>query len=72
DTVLIRETKTAQNGDIVVCYLIEEEEATLKKLYKKGNQVELVAANPAYETRILPADKVEVQGQLVGLVRRYH
>lgn len=72
DTVLIRETTTAQNGDIVVCFIVEEEEATLKKLYKKGAEVELVAANPAYETRVLPADKVQVQGQLVGLVRRYH
>lgn len=72
DTVLIRETSTAHNGDIVVCFIVDEEEATLKKLYKKGGEVELVAANPAYEPRTFPADKVQVQGQLVGLVRRYH
>lgn len=72
DTVLIRETSSAQNGDIVVAFIIEEEEATLKKLYKKGSTVELVAANPAYEPRQFPSDQVEVQGQLVGLVRRYH
>lgn len=72
DTVLIREGKTARNGDIVVAFLLEDEEATLKKFYKKGNMVELVAANPAYEPRTVSADKVEVQGQLVGLMRRYH
>lgn len=72
DTVLIRESSTAHNGDIVVALLVEEEEATLKKLYKKGNMVELVAANPAYEPRQFRADKVKIQGQLVGLVRRYH
>ncbi len=72
DTVVIRETATAQNGDIVVCFIVEEEEATLKKLYKKGSSVELVAANPAYPPRVFAADKVQVQGQLVGLVRRYH
>ena len=72
DTVLIREGKTSRDGDIVVAFLLEDEEATLKKIYKKGRMVELVAANPAYPTRIVPADKVEVQGQLVGLLRRYH
>lgn len=72
DTVVIRETSAAQNGDIVVCFIVEEEEATLKKIYKKGSTVELVAANPAYAPRVLSADKVQVQGQLVGLVRRYH
>ena len=46
DTVLIKETSTARNGDIVVAFIIEEEEATLKKIYKSGNEIELVAANP--------------------------
>lgn len=72
DTVLIREGSHASNGDIVVAYLIEDEEATLKKFYKKGQMIELVAANPAYEPRVVSADKVEVQGHLVGLLRRYH
>ncbi len=72
DTVLIKETASAQNGDIVVAFIVEEEEATLKKIYKKGSTVDLVAANPAYETRSFRSDKVQVQGQLVGLIRRYH
>ncbi len=72
DTVLIKESQTARDGDIVVAFLLEDEEATLKKFYKKGSVVELVAANPNYPPRQVSADKVEVQGQLVGLIRRYH
>ena len=72
DTVLIRETSSARNGDIVVAFITEDEEATLKKFYKSGNMIELVAANPAYEPRKFTSDKVQVQGQLVGLVRKYH
>ena len=48
-----------------------ELEATLKRLRKKGNSVALEAANPAYETRIFPPDRVKVQGRLVGLLRKY-
>ena len=71
DIVVIRETKTADNGDIVVA-LVEDHEATLKKFYRKsGNAIALEAANPAYETRVLPEDKVKVQGRLVGLIRTY-
>lgn len=72
DTVLIKETSSCRDGDIVVAFIKDEEEATLKKIYKKGRVVELVAANPAYEPRQFAADNVAVQGQLVGLVRRYH
>ena len=70
DVVVIRETQTADNGDIVVA-LVEDQEATLKRFFRRTGQVELVAANPAYETRVLPADKVKVQGRLVGLIRTY-
>jgi repressor LexA len=70
DTVLIRKTDTADNGDIVVA-LVDEEEATLKRLRRKGASVALEAANPAYETRIFGPDRVRVQGKLVGLIRRY-
>jgi len=70
DIVVIRETKTADNGDIVVA-LVEDHEATLKKFYRKGNAIALEAANPAYETRVLPEEKVKVQGRLVGLIRTY-
>ncbi len=70
DTVVIQRCNSADNGDIVVA-LVEKEEATLKRLRKKGSTVALEAANPAYETRIFGPDQVEVQGRLVGLIRRY-
>jgi repressor LexA len=70
DTVLIHRTEDAQSGDIVVA-LVDSSEATLKRLRKRGSQIALEAANPAYETRIFGPDRVKVQGRLVGLVRRY-
>jgi repressor LexA len=70
DTVLIRKGESAINGEIVVA-LVDEEEATLKRLRKKGDSIALEAANPAYETRIFGPDRVRVQGKLVGLLRRY-
>jgi repressor LexA len=70
DTVILRRCDTAENGDIVVA-LVEHEEATLKRLRKRGTAVALESANPAYETRIFGPDQVEVQGRLVALIRRY-
>ena len=70
DTVIIRKQDTAETGDIVVA-LIDGEEATLKRLRKRGASVALEAANPAYETRIFGPDRVRVQGKLVSLFRRY-
>lgn len=70
DIVVIRETSTADNGDIVVA-LVEGYEATLKRFRRKGNMIALEAANPAYETRVLPEGQVTVQGRLVGLIRTY-
>ncbi len=70
DTVIIRRTNTAQNGDIVVA-LVDDEEATLKRFRRKGGSIALEAANPAYETRIFGPDRVKIQGRLVGLLRRY-
>ncbi|RRH76317.1 transcriptional repressor LexA [Falsigemmobacter faecalis] len=70
DIVVIRQQATADNGDIVVA-LIEEQEATLKRYRRKGGQIALEAANPAYETRVLPEGAVRVQGRLVGLIRNY-
>ncbi len=70
DTVIIQRCDTANNGDIVVA-LVDNLEATLKRLRRKGDQVALEAANPAYETRIFGPDRVKVQGRLVGLLRRY-
>jgi repressor LexA len=71
DFVVIRRTNTANSGEIVVA-LVNGEEATLKRLRKKGASIALEAANPAYETRIFGPDQVAVQGKLVGLIRRYH
>ncbi|MCF1710948.1 transcriptional repressor LexA [Tabrizicola sp. J26] len=70
DIVVIREQSTAENGDIVVA-LVEEQEATLKRFRRKGNMIALEAANPAYETRMFPDHLVRVQGRLVGLIRNY-
>lgn len=70
DVVVIRETSTAENGDIVVA-LVEDQEATLKRFRKQGNTIALEAANPAYETRLFRDDQVKVQGRLVGLIRSY-
>ncbi|HEX3700723.1 MAG TPA: transcriptional repressor LexA [Phenylobacterium sp.] len=71
DFVVIRRTDAASSGEIVVA-LVNGEEATLKRLRKKGASIALEAANPAYETRIFGPDQVAVQGKLVGLIRRYH
>jgi repressor LexA len=71
DYVVIRRTNAANSGEIVVA-LVMNEEATLKRLRRKGASIALEAANPAYETRIFGPDQVQVQGKLVGLIRRYH
>jgi repressor LexA len=70
DTVLIQRCDDATSGDIVVA-LVDDMEATLKRLRRKGDSIALEAANPAYETRIFGPDRVKVQGKLVGLMRRY-
>ena len=71
DYVVIRKADQANSGEIVVA-LVMGEEATLKRLRKRGASIALEAANPAYETRIFGPDQVQVQGKLVGLMRRYH
>ena len=70
DLVICKRTESANTGDIVVA-LIDGEEATLKRLRRKGASVALEAANSAYETRIFGPDRVQVQGRLVALIRRY-
>ena len=70
DTAIIERCETAENGTIVVA-LVDQEEATLKRLRRKGNSVALEPANHEYETRIFPPDRVNIQGRLVGLIRRY-
>lgn len=70
DTVLIKRSDSADNGEIIVA-LVDDEEATLKRLRKRGGSVALEAANPTYETRIFGPDRVKIQGKLVALFRRY-
>jgi repressor LexA len=70
DTVIIQRCETAENGAIVVA-LVDNIEVTLKRLRRRGASIALEPANPAYETRIFGPDRVNVQGKLVGLLRRY-
>ena len=70
DVVVIRETSTADNGDIVVA-LVRDSEATLKTFRRNGGHIHLEAANPAYKTQTYPSSDVKVQGRLVGLIRTY-
>src|SRR6202008_2879415 len=70
DTVLIRKGDAAETGDIVVA-LIDDEEATLKRFRRRGASIALEPANSSYEVRILPPNRVRIQGKLVGLFRRY-
>jgi repressor LexA len=70
DVVVIQEQSSADNGDIVVA-LVEDQEATLKTFRRRGTTIALEAANPAYETRLYQHNQVKVQGKLVGLIRTY-
>ncbi len=71
DTVVIKKADTADNGDIVVA-LVDEEEVTLKELRKDGSEVQLIPKNAEYQIRRFPASRVRVQGILSGLIRTYH
>jgi repressor LexA len=70
DIVVVRRQDTADNGDIVVA-LIDGNEATLKRLRRKGGAIALEAANPSYGTRLYRTDQVQIQGRMVGLIRTY-
>ncbi len=70
DTIVVKRCDTADNGTIVVA-LVDNEEATLKRLRRKGESIALEPANQSYETRIFGPDRVKVQGRLVGLLRNY-
>lgn len=70
DTVIIKRTDRAPDGSIVVA-LVDGFEVTLKRLHTRGKSVALEPENPAYQTRIFSADRVEIQGILVGLMRQY-
>ena len=70
DTVIIKKTHTANNGQIVVA-LIDNQEAMLKRIRRKNNSVALESANQRYETKIFGPDRVKVQGVLVSLYRNF-
>ncbi|MDX1709990.1 MAG: transcriptional repressor LexA [Rhodovibrionaceae bacterium] len=70
DTVIIQRAESADSGTIVVA-LVDGEEATLKRLRRRGQTIALEPANTEYEVRIFPPDRVQVQGKLIGLLRRY-
>ncbi len=70
DTVIIKKTNTANNGQIVVA-LIDDHEAMLKRIRKKGKIIALESANKRYETKIFGPDRVKVQGVLVSLYRNF-
>jgi len=71
DTVIIESCDTARNGEVVVA-LVDREEATLKTLERNGHNIDLIPANREYSTQSYEADRVQVQGRLVGLMRQYH
>mgnify|MGYP006208897731 CR=1 FL=1 len=70
DTVIVKKTDTADNGKIVVA-LIDDHEAMLKRIRRKGKTVALESANKNYETKIFGPDRVKVQGILVSLYRNF-
>jgi repressor LexA len=70
DTVLIQRCDSAENGQVVVA-IIDDNEVTLKRLRRRGDSIALEPANKDYETRIFGPDRVKVQGKLIGLMRRY-
>ena len=71
DTVIIRRCDSAENGVIVVA-LVDDQEATLKRLRRAGNKIVLEPENDAYEPQILDPKRVKIQGRLVSLMRSYH
>jgi len=71
DTVIVKKTTNVENGQIAVV-LIDDQEATLKKIRKKGNTIALEAANKNYGTKIYAASRIKIQGKLVSLYRNFH
>jgi len=71
DTVIIKKASTADNGQIAVV-LIDDQEATLKRIRKKGNTIALESANKNYDTKIYAANRIKIQGKLVSLYRNFH
>jgi repressor LexA len=70
DIVLVQHTPTAENGDMVVAWLPDRKETTLKRFFLEGDRVRLQPANPLMEPIILPADQVQIQGRVIAVLRR--
>ncbi len=70
DYVLVEKTQTARNGEIVVA-LVEGSDTTLKRFYKEGDQVRLQPSNAAMPPITVPAAAVQIQGRVVGVLRKY-
>lgn len=70
DYVLVEKTPTARNGEIVVA-LVEGSETTLKRFFKEGDQIRLQPSNAAMQPIIVPAQSVQIQGRVVGVLRKY-
>ncbi|WP_175869474.1 transcriptional repressor LexA [Bartonella gabonensis] len=70
DTIIVKRQNTAISGEIIVAF-IDKKEATLKRYRRKGTSVALEAANPHYEVRTYKSERVEIQGKLTGLIRKY-
>jgi repressor LexA len=70
DYVLVEKTATARNGEIVVA-LVEAAETTLKRFYKEGDQIRLQPSNAAMQPLMVPAASVQVQGRVIGVLRKY-
>lgn len=70
DFVLVEKTKTAHNGDIVVA-LIDSSDATLKRFFREGDNIRLQPSNAAMQPIIVPAAALEIQGRVIGVLRKY-
>jgi len=70
DYVLVEKTRTAHNGDIVVA-LVDGADATLKRFYHEGENIRLQPSNKAMTPIIVPAASVEIQGRVIGVLRKY-
>jgi repressor LexA len=70
DYVLVEKTKIAHNGDIVVA-LVEGSDATLKRLYREGDKIRLQPSNAKMKPIIVPAADVQIQGRVIGVLRKY-
>ncbi|MBB4076357.1 repressor LexA [Bartonella fuyuanensis] len=70
DTIIVKRQNTAISGEIIVAF-IDKKEATLKRYRRNGASIALEAANPHYEVRTYKSERVEIQGKLTGLIRKY-